>query len=44
MAPGFYSRQWDGLNNHDARISSGVYFYAITAGEFTETKKMLILR
>ena len=33
---------WDGTNEHGERVSSGLYFYAIQAGEFTATKKMII--
>ena len=44
MSPGFYTKQWDGLNDNGFRISSGVYFYSITAGEFRQTKKMLLLK
>ena len=44
LTPGFYTRQWDGLNDSGTRISSGVYFYTITAGEFRATKKMLLLK
>ncbi len=44
LAPGFYARQWDGLNNDGMRTSSGVYFYRIRAGDFTETKKMMMIK
>ena len=33
---------WDGKNEMGESVSSGVYFYTLTAGEFTATKKMLI--
>ena len=33
---------WDGRNQHGEPVASGVYFYTLTAGEFTATRKMLI--
>lgn len=36
---GTHSVEWNGSN-----FASGIYFYKITAGEFTETKKMLLVK
>ena len=33
---------WDGRNAFGEPVASGVYFYTLTAGEFTATRKMLI--
>ena len=33
---------WDGKNELGEPVASGVYFYTLTAGEFTATRKMLI--
>ena len=33
---------WDGKNAQGELVASGVYFYTLTAGEFTATRKMLI--
>ena len=33
---------WDGKNEVGEPVASGVYFYMLTAGEFTATRKMLI--
>ena len=33
---------WDGKNSQGELVASGVYFYTLTAGEFTATLKMLI--
>ena len=35
---------WDGRNEIGEPVSSGVYFYTLTAGDFTATRKMLILK
>ncbi|MDE0683450.1 MAG: T9SS type A sorting domain-containing protein, partial [Candidatus Poribacteria bacterium] len=33
---------WDGRNARGEAVASGVYFYTLTAGNFTATRKMLI--
>ena len=33
---------WDGRNEFGEPVASGVYFYTLTAGEFSATRKMLI--
>ena len=33
---------WDGRNAFGEPVASGVYFYVLTAGDFTATRKMLI--
>ncbi len=35
---------WDGKNEVGESVASGVYFYTLTAGNFTATRKMLIMK
>ena len=35
---------WDGRNQTGEPVASGVYFYTLTAGDFTATREMLILK
>jgi len=35
---------WDGRNAQGESVASGVYFYTLTAGKFTATRKMLICK
>ena len=46
---GYYSDRgkavhWDGRNNLGESVASGVYFYHLSAGDFSATRKMLILK
>ncbi|KAA3602794.1 MAG: T9SS C-terminal target domain-containing protein [Calditrichaeota bacterium] len=41
---GNYSIEWNGTNNNDKKVSSGVYFYKIESAEFTKTRKMILLK
>jgi len=46
LKPGTYEVTWDPeISGHGApSISSGVYFYRISAGDFTNTKKMILIK
>ena len=35
---------WDGRTEAGEQVSSGTYFYQIEAGDYTETRKMVILK
>ena len=35
---------WDGRNEVGDRVASGVYFYTLTAGDYSATRKMVILK
>jgi hypothetical protein len=41
---GYKSIQWDATNNAGQPVSAGVYLYSIEAGEFRQTKKMVLLK
>lgn len=41
---GTYSIVWDGKNNQGQQMSSGVYYYRIITEEFTDVKKMLLVK
>jgi len=41
---GTYSVIWNGRDENGVKVSSGVYFYRIDAGEFTMTRKMILMK
>jgi len=41
---GRYQVTWDGRNDLGAKVTSGTYFYTLTADGFTSTKKMIALK
>ncbi len=44
QASGYYSVSWDGRDNLGKDVSSGVYFYRLSTGDFHQARKMIILR
>ena len=41
---GIYSIDWNGQNERGVQVSAGVYLYSIEAGEYRQTKKMILLK
>ncbi len=42
--PGRYKFTWNGRDTDGNEVSSGIYFYRIKAGEYVETRKMMMLK
>ena len=42
--PGKHLVIWRGKNKYNTHVSSGVYFYVLTAGEFSDHKRMIYLK
>jgi flagellar hook assembly protein FlgD len=38
------SAYWDGKNDADETIASGIYFYSIQAGKYTAVRRMVVVR
>jgi len=44
MPPGEYSVIWDAMDESGREVSSGHYIYRLTAGKFTISKKMIMIK
>ena len=44
QAAGYRSLQWNATNNAGSPLSAGIYLYMIQAGDFMQTKKMVLLK
>ena len=44
LPPGRYEYQWDGRDGAGQQVASGLYFYRLTTGKQSETKKMVLLK
>ncbi len=43
-SPGKYIIRWDGRNRLGQSVATGIYFYRVVAGDFVQTKKMIVLK
>lgn len=41
---GTYQSSWDGTTEEGIKVSSGTYIYKLSAGTFTQSKKMILLK
>jgi len=41
---GYRSVIWDATNDYGKPVSAGIYLYQIHVGEFTQIKKMILLK
>jgi flagellar hook assembly protein FlgD len=44
MESGKHNVSWDGKNDKGVKVTSGVYFYYFDAGEFSEVRKMILVK
>lgn len=41
---GYHTVSWDGRNEMEQKVSSGIFFYKVDAGKYTVTRKMILIK
>jgi len=44
MKAGVFAVDWDGKDERGVEVSSGVYFYRVVAGDFSDIRKMVLMK
>ena len=44
LAAGTYRYEWEGQNESGQTVATGVYFYRLQIGEFSQSKKMVLIK
>jgi len=44
MPAGYHNIKWNGNNEVGSKVSAGLYFYRIKAGNFVQTHKMIMIK
>ncbi|HDZ58440.1 MAG TPA: T9SS type A sorting domain-containing protein, partial [Ignavibacteriales bacterium] len=43
-SPGYYNVVWNADNNYGSKVATGIYIYRIIAGNYIQSKKMILLK
>jgi hypothetical protein len=44
LTAGTYTVSWDGTNGSEDKVASGIYFYKLSAGSYSQTRKMCLIK
>ena len=44
ISAGYHTALWNSINNLGSPVSAGIYIYSIQAGQFVQTRKMVLLK
>ena len=44
LSAGTHTTEWDGRDKSNSEVASGIYFYKLIAGDFIDTKKMMLVK